>query len=209
MYPPLQQLPNIPVRSAVIAALFPDIQAANKKIAQLERAGELIRLKRGLFVRHPAATDEYVSEGLVANHLCSPSYVSMQTALRHYGLIPEAVYSVQSMTLKRSHHFVNALGHFDYVTVPPEVFHIGLTREQQANSAFVIATPEKALCDLVAYTAGLYLRYAKEARAYLEEFLRFDMEAFARMNPRIFEAYAAVGKKSRSIRTLLKLLTDE
>ena len=73
----------------------------------------------------------------------------------------------------------------------------------------MIATPEKALCDLIANTHHVNLRYIKEARTFLEEDLRLDMDGFAKINPTIFKEYAAVGKKGDSIRTIIKLLENE
>ena len=55
---------------------------------QLEMADEIIRLKRNLYVVNPEETGVKLSMGLMANHLLAPSYVSMSTALRYYGLIP-------------------------------------------------------------------------------------------------------------------------
>lgn len=49
----------------------------------------------------------------------------------------------------------------------------------------MIATPEKALCDLIIHTPNLNLRFKKEILTYLEEFLRFDMDAFYQMDYRI------------------------
>ena len=72
-----------------------------------------------------------------------------------------------------------------------------------------MATPEKALCDLIANLPGIKLRYKKEALEFLEENLRFDMDRFYQFNPKIFEDYANIGKKATSIRTILKLLHHE
>jgi len=69
-----------------------------------------------------------------------------------------------------------------------------------------MASPEKALCDLIANTPQLNLRYIKEAREYLEEDIRMDMDAFQKMHREVFEAYIQVGKKAQSIQTVLKLL---
>lgn len=57
----------------------------------LEAAGKIIRLKKGLYVVDPKVSRIALSTEIIANHLYAPSYVSMQTALRYYGLIPEAV----------------------------------------------------------------------------------------------------------------------
>ena len=201
-------LGNVPVTSAIVASLFPEIKAVNKKIADLESAGELLRLKRGMFVVSPEVSSCKLSTELIANHLYSPSYVSMQTALRYYGLIPEAVYTTQSMTLKHSRSFRNKIGCFDYVQTSHEAFVIGLTMQTSNNACFVMASPEKALCDLIANSSNVVLRYKSDALGYLEDFLRFDMDYLPRLDKSVLEQYTAVGKKPQSIRTILKLLYE-
>ena len=101
----LDILGSVPVSSATIASLYPEISGANQKVSALEQNGKIIRLKRGLYVVNPAWSGKRVSMELVANHLYSPSYVSMHTALRWYGLIPEQVILIQSMTIKHSRRF--------------------------------------------------------------------------------------------------------
>lgn len=113
---------------------------------------------------------------------------------------------MQSMTLKHSRNFNTPIGRYEYTHVSKDTFPIGLSNIRKAKHAFVIATPEKALCDLIANSSGVNLRYPKDAAVYLEEDIRMDMSDFKQMNPAIFKAYAKVGKKADSIRTLLKLL---
>ncbi len=81
-----------------------------------------------------------------------------------------------------------------------------MTNIKEGGISFVIATPEKALCDLIANSRGVNLRYLKEAAIYLEEDIRMELSDFKQMNVSILEAYAKVGKKAESIRTLIKLL---
>ena len=205
----LTTLGNIPVTSSVIASLYPDVKTKFAKVAQLERAGEIIRLRRNLFVVNPEETGKPLSSGLIANHLLAPSYVSMQTALRYYGLIPEAVYTIQSMTFKAAKEFNTPVGNYCYYHILRETYPIGITQIKDGNSVYIMATPEKALCDLIANQPGINLRYKKEALEFLEENLRFDMDRFCQLNPEIFLAYAKTGKKSTSILTILKLLQHE
>lgn len=202
-------LGNIPVTSSVIASLFPEVKTKSAKVAQLEKAGEIIRLRRNLFVVNPQETNLPLSSGLIANHLLAPSYVSMQTALRYYGLIPEAVYTVQSMTFKAAKKFNTPIGNFCYYHISREAYPIGITQIKERNGVYIMATPEKALCDLIANLPGINLRYQKEALEFLEENLRFDMDRFSQLNPEIFSEYAKKGKKSTSILTILKLLQHE
>ena len=84
----LEHIGNIPVSTQTVASLFPDLEAGNQKVRNLEAAGLIIRLKKGLYVVDPKVSHIVLSTELIANHLYSPSYVSMQTALRYYGLIP-------------------------------------------------------------------------------------------------------------------------
>ena len=205
----LAQLGNIPVTSSVIASFFPEIKAKAAKISSLEKSGEIIRLRRNLFILNPKESGIALSMGLIANHLLAPSYVSMHTALRHYGLIPEAVYTVQSMTLKEPKNYATPIGNFIYRHASREAYPIGLTQWRDGDAQYIIATPEKALCDLIANMPGVNLRYQCEAMHFLEDDLRLDMEHFFAFSPEIFENYAAVGKKATSILTILKLLNNE
>ena len=202
----LDILGSVPVTKETIASLYPDVSGANQKVSALERSGKLLRLKRGLYVVNPEWSGQRICTELVANHLYTPSYVSMHTALRWYGLIPERVSLVQSMTLKHSRMFENSLGTFSYTCVDRKYFPIGLRQEEVEGLFFVIASPEKALCDLVCSTAGINLRYKKEAEAFLEQDLRLDMDAFDHFDASVFQQCAAAGKKTQTIMTLLKLL---
>lgn len=203
---PLQQFGNIPITVSVLASIFPDIKGKSQKIRQLERDKQVIRLKKGLYVCNSDITGKALSTELMANHLYAPSYVSMSSALRYYGLIPEAVYTKQSMTLKHSRDFDTPLGRFEYTHISKKAFPIGLTSVKADDYAFVMATPEKALCDLIANSPNVNLRYMKEVETYLEEDIRFDFDYLRHLNTEIFEDYVHVGKKAESIKTLLKWL---
>lgn len=205
----LRQFENVPVTAVTIGSAYPNLREKNKKVRWLEKRGEIVRLKRGLYVVSPEITGVPLSTELMANHIYSPSYVSMASALRYYGLIPERVYETQSMTTKHAQNFDTPYGRFTYTTVSLLAFHIGVRSINKGSYAFLMASPEKALCDLVANTPRVNLRYVKEARLFLEEDIRLDMDAFRRMDDSILANYAEVGKKSDSVRTILKLLKHE
>ena len=202
----LQYFGNTPAYSAAIASLYPDLSGRNQKIAALEKSGSIIKLKRGLYVIAPEISGKRLSTELIANHIYSPSYVSMLTALRWYGLIPERVSITQSMTIKHTRKFTNRLGHFEYTYTDPKAFPIGLRSETDCDISFIIASPEKALCDLIANTSGVNLRYLSETQGYLQDYLRLDMDEFRRFDLSILEQYAQYGKKRTSIETLIRLL---
>ncbi len=202
----LAQIGNTPVNSSILESMYPNLSGTNQKVRWLERNGEIIRLKRGLYVGNPARTHKPLSTELIANHIYAPSYVSMMSALRYYGLIPEMVFTTQSMTLKHSRDFDTPIGKFEYKHIAREAFHIGITQITGNGYAFLIATPEKAICDIVANSTNVNLRYMKDAERYLAEDIRFDMDEFSHLDAEIFKACASVGKKAESIRTIIKLL---
>jgi len=202
----LDILGNVPVTKETVASLYPNLSGANQKVAALEHSGKLLRLKRGLYVVNPAWSGKRVSSYLVANHLYSPSYISMHSALRWYGLIPERVHLTQSMTIKHSRTFHNILGYYSYINVSRDYFAIGLRQEESDGSNFIVASPEKALCDLICYTPGINLRYIKEAQAFLEEDMRIDLDDIKDFNTDIIKQCAATGKKTMSLETIIKLI---
>ncbi|MCI6804373.1 MAG: hypothetical protein MR912_02060, partial [Prevotella sp.] len=87
-----------------------------------------------------------------------------------------------------------------------EAFSIGITSINMQSYAFLMATPEKALCDLIANSPKVNLRYLKDVEIYLEEDIRMEIDDFRNMDISIFKRYAQVGKKSKSIETLIKYL---
>ena len=201
----LAKLGNIPVQTAAIASLYPDIKAANKKVAALETSGRIIRLKRGLYVVNPEVSGKLLSLGLIGNQLYGPSYVSMTTALREYGLIPERVEVVESMTTHLTHRFRNPAGRFEYYHCTKAYYHIGITQRREEGVNYLIATPEKALCDYIITTPRLPLRFIKDTYVFLEEDMRLDMDALMEMDINIFKQCAAVSKKRQAIVNLIKL----
>ena len=203
---PLQTLDGIPFDLSVLSSLYPDCAFINDKARRMEAEGQIIRLKKGLYIAKNDGTN--ISLELIANHLYGPSYVSMSWALSYYGLIPERVYLVQSMTTKHSRNFTNPFGNFQYKSCSKEYFPIGITQQKHGNTSFLIATPEKALCDYISHHA-LKLRFVKETGSWLEEDLRFEMEAIPNLDLEIIAQCAEKGKNSHSIYTLLKFLQNE
>lgn len=202
----LSEIGNIPVTTSIIESLYPELKSAEKKVTWLEKQGFIIRLKRGLYVVNPEHSGKILSSELIANHLYAPSYISMSTALRYYGLIPESVYVHQSMTVKHPRSFQTPVGRYDYKYISRNSFHVGVRSVDRGDYAFLIASPEKALCDLIANSSKVILRYMKDVEIYLEQNIRMDMDEFYNMDASIFEDYINVGKKADSISTLLKFL---
>jgi len=199
----LSSLNNIPVNSSVLKAFLSHLKYPKNKISNLEKSGEIVRLKKDLYVIKKAV----VSKELIANHLYGVSYVSLETALAYYGMIPERVYAVRSMTIKRTKVFTTPLGNFEYKAVSPDYFRIGIKQEIIENQyAFLIAAPTKAVCDMIAATPNLRLQSVKAMQNYLTEDLRIDFDMAKGLDKEIVNQCIEFGKKKSELRQLLEFL---
>lgn len=203
---PLLQYGNIPITSNLLAACYGDLKESKKKVQALEKAGELIRLRRGLYVVNPELSGKPINGQLCANHIYGPSYVSLHWALRWYGLIPERVFRMTSVTIQPSKVFENTLGIFDYYKVNREYFPIGVRSISDDDISYLMATPEKALCDLILYDSYLPSRSVKGLMRYLEEDIRFDMDELAHFDVEIIRECAEKGNKKLILNNLIKTI---
>lgn len=148
-------------------------KAPLQKINELLKAQEIIRVKKGLYVIQP---DEYKSYNplLLANLIYGPSYISFESALSYWGLIPERVETVQSVTSKRNKEFNTPIGQFTYRYLNLEKYKLGVLLHKQGDGDTVfIASPEKAMVDIIT------LRLAKDTKANFKNLIsdiRIDEE---------------------------------
>ena len=207
MTTPISTYGIIPIEFSVLEDAIGNYRSQKEKISRLEHSGEIIRLKKVLNVTHPNHSNQTLSTQLIANSLYGPSYVSYQTALSYHGLIPERVNIISSATLKRAKNFTTPVGQFEYTKVPEGYYPIGINQILVENQyAFLIASPEKALCDLILGTAGLRFQSEGAAAAYLEQDMRIDMESTETWDKEIILQCAAFGRKSRELNFLYKML---
>lgn len=114
------------------------------------RAGEVLRIHRGLYCLAPKYLKQKIDPLALAQRICGPSYVSLETALSYHGWIPEAVYTITSVSLGRSREFDTPLGHFSFTRVPQATLYAEVTRvEKGPGGSFLLASPLKALADYV------------------------------------------------------------
>jgi predicted transcriptional regulator of viral defense system len=205
----LKNIGIIPVNTDVLYSLYGNLNHPDKKLIELERKGLIIRIKRNLYVVSPNVHHQEISRELLANHLYRPSYVSFESALSYYGLIPERVYSMLSVCTKQRKQYNTPLGNFEYVKAPENYFQIGIHQEIINNSyAFLIASPEKALCDKIVNSRNVRIQSVKAMHEYLENDLRFEISALSSFNADIIENCIKQGRKKTELTQLLKLLQN-
>lgn len=172
------------------------------KVHQLVKSGLLIRLKRGFFCVNPVYSDVKIDSRVVANELYGePSYVSLEYALNFYGLIPDVVTGVTSVVTGRSKRITTPIGWYSYRTLPENLFAFGI----HSVTGFLMASPEKALCDYLYTRSNLRISSPKTLYSFLEEDVRFDFDSFKDYDKSVFHQYAQTGIKHELFSALERL----
>ncbi len=197
---------DLPLSHSVVYESLGEYRRRNDKISHMTKKGELIPLIRGYYVLgHPNEKNLYLPYN-VANAVYGVSYVSRYSALSYYGLLTDGIQSVESATTKRSKIIDNRLGRFSYHHIPDAVFYIGI-RSLNVSSfcTFLMASPEKALCDLIWTSERLQITSYSDMIYFLEDDQRIDLDYFANANREIFEECLEYGPKPRLIRHFIRL----
>lgn len=132
-----------------------DGENLNYWIKKLLEKGEIIALKKGLYVsklyllsleKNPGLKEQYLE--YLANIIRYPSYISMEYALAKFGVIPEGVYAITSITTKTPRAYKNKLGNFIYKNIKDNLFG-GFEVMDFEGKRIKFATKAKALFDFL------------------------------------------------------------
>jgi hypothetical protein len=164
----------------VVRNLFPDVSEGARKLLvhRATAGGEILRLKPGLFILRQEYRKTDLHPFVIAAMLHAPSHISLESALAHHGLIPEAVQQVSSVTAARSRTFKTPLGVFSFQRVLARHPRAGVEAVRLGSQGWAfIATPLRALADL------LYLNnavsWSKDGMAYVLDSLRIEEDDLA------------------------------
>ncbi len=146
--------------------------------------GKLFRLTRGIY-----ETNRNTNPLFLAGAILGPSYISFDSALSYYGLIPERVVAITSASLKvrKNKTFKNVFGRFEFSDVPAEAFSSGVTLIENSGYYAMIAVKEKALCDslykwrVVHSIKDLKILLFEDKRIDEDEFEEFDFNELLRL----------------------------
>lgn len=147
-----------------IDAKFPGMDKNN--LSRWVREGKLIKLRNG-FYSFPEYMNVSGSQMYIANRIYKPSYISLHTALSFYGIIPEGVLNITSITTLKTAEFKNHFGTFSYKTIQPRLLFGYRQTSYLRDMTFLLAEPEKAILDF------LYIYSFYNSKEEIEE-LRFD-----------------------------------
>jgi hypothetical protein len=138
----LQNLPYVFTAEDAAVILKAHYKAPLKALEALERRGILLRMKRG----HYAIAHAF-DPLRAANLIHSPSYISFETALSFYGLIPERTELILSVVDGRPMTIQTPVGNFSYISQSPKLFALGMDLHIIQQQTLPIANREKAVLD--------------------------------------------------------------
>lgn len=168
-----------------------------RQLSRWVKDGRLLQLRRGWYALAEPFRKVQPHPFLLANRLKKASYVSLQSALAEHGLIPEHVPVVTSVTTGRPEEVRTPLGTFLYSHIRPSWFHGYVRRELSEGQIAFVATPEKALLDLVYLTPGA------DDPDYLRELRLQNLE---QLNPDTLRQLAARSGRAKLRRAAERIL---
>lgn len=188
--------------SSMLFAGNVDPKVVRMQLSRWVTAKKLYQLRRGLYAIAPPYQKQQPHPFLVANRLQKASYVSLQSALSFYGLIPDVVNTTTSVSTGRPESIDTPLGRFQYRHIKSELL-FGYQLMDLGGQSALVATPEKALLDLIyLQPGGSELDYLKELRLQNTETL----------DPELLHRQAAVfntPKLRLAVRRLLQVISGE
>lgn len=180
-----------------------DPQGIRRQLSRWTDAGRLYQLRRGLYALAPPFQKDRPHPFLVANRLVLGSYVSLQSALAYYGLIPEAVPVTTSVTSDRPGRWDTPLGAYEFRHLQTDLM-IGYRWLEVAGREFAyVARPEKALLDLI------YLEPEADSLRYLEELRLQHLEILDRKELRHLADLSGKPKLKRAAERIVELAERE
>jgi len=145
-------------------------------ISRFLKYKEIYRLKNGLYVStdfFDKNKDDISYSFYLANIIRTPSYVSSWAALQYYNLATEAIHSVTSVTSKVTRDYQTKAGNFAYQSINRELFSDFFLTKGKFD--FFIASPSKALFDLLYFRTRQFRSLSLEKIKVLVEELRIDI----------------------------------
>lgn len=177
--------------------------SVRRQLDRWVKTGRVIPLRRGVYLLNRPFAGTRAHPFAIANHLSTPSYVSLQSALAFYGIIPEFVPVTTSITTGRTELIDTPVGRFQFRHVKKPLFSGFEELEVSTDQKVLIATARKAIVDL------LYLTPDSDNPDYLEE-LRFSFPQNFSWEALRAEAEESESKKvGRAVYTLMELFAQE
>ncbi len=181
---------------------------ARRYIGQLIRKGYIVRIKKGLYVWGQQLDYAGYAKEIPANLIYGPSYISLEYALSFYGLIPERVETVTSVTFKKNKIFKTPIGSFEYCHTHKDAYTAGvIIRSINPAEKYLIATPEKALLDCIALRVKKIAPNTQLSQLVNDD-MRIDQDEFANLNIELLVQYGG-NYRSGAIKQFITMMASQ
>jgi hypothetical protein len=198
-----------PLSTQILLTLLRDYKRPYDKIIDLVNQGDLIQLRKGLYMTTTSISTNRPEPFLIANHLYGSSYVSLDSALYYWGFIPERVFEITSVTSKIAKRSIVQNTVFSFTHLPLAYYPVGIKSIALTDvQTVLIASPEKCICDKVITTAGVNLRSKKQAMTFLVEDLRMEKDRLRELNLREMVKWLPICPKRSSIKNLIEAIAE-
>jgi hypothetical protein len=198
-----------PISTQVLLGLLKDYNRPYDKIVEMVQKGYLVQIRKGLYMTSSLVSSKTPEPFLIANHLYGPSYVSLDSAMFYWGLIPERVYEITSVTNKQSKRFLTQKVTYSFTYLPMPYYAVGIQSLALTEKQIVmIASPEKCICDKIITTAGVNLRSKKQAMNFLVDDLRIEKDSLRKLNLREMVKWLPICPKRNSIKVLIEAISE-
>jgi predicted transcriptional regulator of viral defense system len=119
----------------------------NRRLVEWQQKGYLLKIKRGYYCFSEKEKNNNFLH-ITANKIYSPSYISMESGLSFYQMIPEGVFSITSVTTRNTATYETPLCNFVYRNIKASLF-FGYKLIRTEEFTYKIAEPEKVLLDFL------------------------------------------------------------
>lgn len=170
----------------------------DSQLYRWQKKGYLQKITRAHYIFSDSEINNHL-KFQISNQVYGPSYISLESSLNLYGLIPELVFSPTAVTTRRTYQINSPVGTFIYRHIKPELF-FGYEIERFQSYCYKIANMEKCLLDF------LYLNPGIKTLTQIEE-QRIDLELFLEeYKPELFLEYLAKFKTKALEKRIKNLL---
>ncbi len=199
-----QKIKHLPVFStSMLSSLTKNTKTLKVQISHWNKKGLIVPIRRGLYLLNK---DDRVFEPscfYLANQIFIPSYISLESALSYYGLIPEFVGYTTSITTRKTSKFKNQFGVFTYQHISPKNFNGFQTITELNDLKVFIAVPEKALVDFV--YLNMHKFSDKDSLVFVAS---YRLQNYEKLSKRKLKYFASIFK-SKKLNLIIKLFIRE
>lgn len=194
----IKEFPLVSIQNLKLAGIYNPL--LKMQLSRWVGKNKIIKLRKNIYILNSDERRINPSRMFLAKQIYSPSYISMEYALSYYGLIPERVADITSLTTRKTAIFKNEYGVFSYRHVQP-CFFTGFTESRdEENLFYFIATPEKAVVDFIYFNMAQFSKNEKEV--FLESFRFQNLE---RLKKNKMASYAQLVRNRKLFRIVKEL----